>query len=238
MIHGPVSEDGFAVNILARDGAEHARVVGTVAVIAHDEIAVRRNFYGRIALAVEIVRGNVGLAVGMSVDVDVAGADFDGIAGKAHDALDERFREVARIPEDDHVAAIDGLKAIDKFVDEDALLIGEQRGHASAFDLHRLVEKNEDDEGEAESHGEIARPTAQLAAKSVLGRPRGRRQRTCHGRFRHVPYIYNMAGGAKKEVRINQKRHRSTQIDRDGTKDAGRAKISSNYAPEKGGLNL
>jgi hypothetical protein len=34
---------------------------------------------------------------------------------------------VERIPENDDVAALDGLEAINEFIDEDALLIGEQR---------------------------------------------------------------------------------------------------------------
>ena len=41
---------------------------------------------------------------------------------------------------------------IDELVDEDPLLIGDQGRHAGAFDLHRLVEKNDDDHGEAKRH--------------------------------------------------------------------------------------
>ena len=48
MIRGPVGKHGFAINILARDGAEHSRIVGTVAMISHHEIFIRGNFYGRI----------------------------------------------------------------------------------------------------------------------------------------------------------------------------------------------
>jgi len=57
------------------------------------------------------------------------------------------FEWSRRIPEDNHVAAVNGLEAVDKFVDEDALLVGEERRHAGAFDFDRLVQEDNDDEG-------------------------------------------------------------------------------------------
>ena len=63
---------------------------------------------------------------------------------------------IQRIPEDHHVAALNRLKAIDKFIDEDPLLVGEQRRHAGAFDFYGLVEKDDDDQGEADGNEQIA----------------------------------------------------------------------------------
>ena len=61
MIHRPVSEDRLAVNISRAARAEHARIVGAVAMIAHHEIFVRRNLRAAVARAVQIMRRNVRL---------------------------------------------------------------------------------------------------------------------------------------------------------------------------------
>lgn len=59
VIHGPVSEDGFAINILPRHGSKHPRIIRAVAMIAHHEIFTRRNFQRRITQAVHVARRDV-----------------------------------------------------------------------------------------------------------------------------------------------------------------------------------
>ena len=103
----------------------------------------------------------------MPFDVDDALANFHGFAGQADDALDEGFGAVQRIPEDDDVAALDGLEAVDKFVDEDALLVGEQRRHAGAFDFHGLVQEDDDDQREADGDEQVARPDTNFVTQRM-----------------------------------------------------------------------
>src|SRR5438270_578030 len=77
---------------------------------------------------------------------------------------------VERIPENHHVAALNRLEAVDKFVDEDAFLVREQRRHAGAFDFYGLVEEDDDDERETDGDEQVARPDANLFAEVVCGR--------------------------------------------------------------------
>jgi len=76
--------------------------------------------------------------------------------------------------ENDDVAALDGLKAVNKFVDEDAFLVGEQRGHAGAFDFYRLIEEDYDDQRQADGDEQIARPnTNSVRRECEVGDPEG-----------------------------------------------------------------
>src|SRR5271170_4478745 len=90
---------------------------------------------------------------------------LDSLARQSHHTLDKRLRAVERIPENHHIAALDWLEAINKFIDENSLLIRKQRRHAGALHLHRLVEKHNNDERQAHSHRKIAHPSAKLMRK-------------------------------------------------------------------------
>src|SRR5579863_3565628 len=162
VVRGPISEHSLAIDELPRNGTKHARVVRAVAMIAHYKVSVRGNAVWRVRRTVQVARRNILVGQFMVVDVNMAVANLDGFTRKSHHALDERFRAVQRIPENDHVAALDGLEMVHKFVDENTLLIAEQRIHAGAFDLDRLVKENHHHDGEPESDGQIARPTAQF----------------------------------------------------------------------------
>src|SRR5271169_302937 len=91
VVHGPVGEYGFAIDELARDRTENARVVGAIAMIAHHEILALRNAARRVVRAVEIARGNILVRQFPAVHENVSGANLDGLAGKCYDALDERL---------------------------------------------------------------------------------------------------------------------------------------------------
>src|SRR5579862_6985233 len=114
--------------------------------ITHYEVAVRGNPPQPIARAIQIDRGDVRFKQFFAVHIEMARADFDRIARQPDHALDERFRAVQRIPEHHYIVAIDGLEAVHKFIDEDALLVAEERRHTGAFHLHRLIEENDNDE--------------------------------------------------------------------------------------------
>jgi len=111
-------------------------------------------------------------------------ANFDRILRQTDDALNERLRAVQRIPENDHIAALNWIKPVNEFVDENSLLIGDQGGHAGAFDFHRLVEENDENKGEAERNDEIAPPISKLAPQRL--RRSGRDSRADFGVRLHV----------------------------------------------------
>ena len=93
---------------------------------------------------------------------------------------------IQRIPENHDITALNGLEAVNEFVNEDAFLVGEQRRHAGAFDFYGLIEKDDDDKREADGDEQVARPHANLFA-----------QRVCRG--------YRAARGAPGSVRRNRK---------------------------------
>ena len=63
-------------------------------------------------------------------------------------------------PEHHHVAAADVGKTetVDELVDEDALLIDQRGHHAGAFDLNRLIQKQDDDDRDHDAERKIAKP--------------------------------------------------------------------------------
>src|SRR5437667_3865160 len=67
MIHRPVCKNGAAINILARDGAEHTRIIGTNAVVAQDEEAVLGHAQGSEVATVFVLRRHVRLLDGLPV---------------------------------------------------------------------------------------------------------------------------------------------------------------------------
>src|SRR5215470_4876344 len=121
------------------------------------------------------------------------------------------------IPEDNHIAALDGLEAVHKLVDEDALLIAQKRRHARAFHLHRLVQKYDDHQRQAQRHGQIARPTAQLAPQLRQRRTRfGRRLRGWIGDLEHsssVLLYHADASGPRAVRRYASRKSRKQSLD-------------------------
>src|ERR1700674_2011912 len=170
--------------------------------VAEDEEAVRRNHNFTIRADVRVIAGDVVFVERLSVHVDLATLDANPVAGDADDALDVALRSVARIAEDDDVAALDGLPAIDKLVDEDPLLIFEAGHHAGAFNLHRLVEKDNDEGGDGERDQQISRPDrhhGQRVRAGFFGSHRGRRPRA--RLIRHRNHILSEVGYLYKSCR-------------------------------------
>jgi len=143
--------------------------------IAHDEIAVGRDLGGGIVTDIGILRGHVRLGNFAAIDVDDTAANLDGFSGKGDDALDERFGAIERIPEDHYVSAVDGLETIDELIDEDTLLIGEERSHAGTFDFYGLIQEDDDDQRETDSDEEIAGPDTDFVPKELVRRRRSGR---------------------------------------------------------------
>src|SRR6266436_1694847 len=123
MVHRPVGKDGAPVNEAAGNRTENARIVEADAVVAHDEIVVRLHAHGRKVAQILVLRWNVRLMHNFSVNVENALADFHGFTRQTDDALDKRLRVIERIPEDDHSSALKWLETVNKFVDENTLLV-------------------------------------------------------------------------------------------------------------------
>jgi hypothetical protein len=177
VVNRPISKDRTTVNKLAGNWTEHARIVGTNAMVTHNEVAVGRDLGRGIVADVGVLRRDVRLRNLATVDVDHAVADFDGLSGQGNHALDKGFGTIERIPENDDIAAIDRLEAVHEFVDEDALLIGKERGHAGAFDFYGLVKEDDDDQSKTDGDQKVAGPDANFVTKQLV---RGRRS----GNFR------------------------------------------------------
>jgi hypothetical protein len=164
MIDRPIGKNCPAIDKPAGHRTEHARIIRADAVVAHHKIAVARHTLRAEVAEVLVLRRHIRLGQRLAINIHDSLANLDHLAGQADHALDERFCAIQRIPEDDHVAAFDGLEAIDKLIDEDALLIGEQRGHAGAFDLYGLIEEHDDDQRQADGDEQIARPNTNFVA--------------------------------------------------------------------------
>jgi hypothetical protein len=169
VIHGPIGKNGAAINELAGNRPKNSGIVGTDAMVAHDEITVLGNFHRAEVGDVAILRRDVRLGDQLPVHIEQAAADIHGFAGQADDSLDELFGAVQRIPEDNHVAAVNVLEAVDKFVDEDAFLVGKQRRHAGAFHLYGLIEEHDDDQRQADGDEQVTGPHADFVAEKVMG---------------------------------------------------------------------
>src|ERR1700687_663145 len=126
--------------------------------VAQHEVGVARNDELRIGTSVGIVARHIVFVESFSVDVDLPVHNADSVSRNSNNALDVAFRGVARVAEYNNVAALDRLPTIDELVDEDALLIFEAGHHADAFNLHWLIEKDNDERGDGERHQQIARP--------------------------------------------------------------------------------
>src|SRR3981081_231782 len=123
--------------------------------VAQHEVGIARNDEFRIGASVGIVARHIVFVESFSIDIDLPVHNADSVPRKSNNALDIAFRGVARVAEYNNVAALDRLPAIDKLVDEDALLIFESGHHADAFDFHRLVEKDNDESGDGERDQQI-----------------------------------------------------------------------------------
>jgi len=164
MIDRPISKYCAAVNEAAGHRTENARIVGADAVIAHHEIVVTWHAQRTEIAEVLVLRRHVGSASGSPSTYTIPWRISTTSPGRPTTRLMKDLVRSSGYPEDDHVAALDGLKAINKFVDEDAFLVGEQRGHAGAFDFYRLIEEDDDDQRQANGDEQIARPNTNFSA--------------------------------------------------------------------------
>jgi len=157
VIERPDAKPSFAVDPVAGDGTEKARVLRFVSVVAHHEVLVGRD-EGTIAEAPWLRiglqspgLGQVGLVEPMAVDVHDTVANQQPFARQGDDPLDEVGGVVRRRPEDDDVAALRGVQPIVDLVRDQVVVVVQGREHGEAFDMHRLNRKAD---SEVEDDGE------------------------------------------------------------------------------------
>src|SRR6266498_1306762 len=121
----PVSEYCFSINIGRIHRAEVAAVIRQAAVITQNEIRTGGHDDFRIRPPILIGARHIILQDGLAVYVHAALCNADVVARKPDHALDEALMWVKRILENHDVAALDGFNSVNKFVNEDALLIVE-----------------------------------------------------------------------------------------------------------------
>ena len=164
VIDRPIGKHRAAIDEPAGDGAEYTRIIRADAVIAHYKITFAWHAHRSEIAQILVLCRHVRLRERGAIHIYDSLANLDDLTGQADHALDKRFCAIQGIPEDDHVAALDGLEAINKLVDEDALLVGEQRRHAGTFDFHGLIEKDNDDQGQADGDQQVAGPNTNFVA--------------------------------------------------------------------------
>jgi hypothetical protein len=170
-------------------------------VVAEHEVVAGPDGHGRVAVPLAVLRRYVGLRDLTPVHEEPPRAHLDGVPGQTHDALDEGYRRLAGIPEDDDVAPLDGLEPVDELVDDDAVPVVEKGLHARSLDPEGLGHEGDEEEAEEDGDGQIVQelprrpPEAQPRPRSgwrrdrgkVGGRGRGRLEAPgvqAHGRLR------------------------------------------------------
>src|ERR1700677_3181957 len=81
LLHRPISEDGFAVDIAFVDTAEVAAVVRHGAMVAEDEVTIGRHHDFAVRAGVGVIAGNVIFVEGAAVQVDLSVFNADAVAG-------------------------------------------------------------------------------------------------------------------------------------------------------------
>src|SRR5580704_8882084 len=109
LIHGPVSEHRFTVNITLTNRPKVAAVVGQAAMISQHEITIGRNHNFSIRSFVLVGPRHVLFVDRFTVHKHASRVDLDVVAGQTNDSFDKTLRGVSRITEDDDIAALDRL---------------------------------------------------------------------------------------------------------------------------------
>lgn len=169
VVPGPVDAPGLGLDGTAIHKAPEAGVQRIVAVVAHDEVLVRRHGHGPEVVADGL--DDVGLLVadvlffhGHAVAVKTLVTHGDDVAGQADDALDVVHRGIVGVFEDDDVTVGGIIATVDVAVGEGDLdavgelagqqVVAHQQGldHGFRGDLVGLDHEGPDDERQDQRH--------------------------------------------------------------------------------------
>src|SRR5579864_3100339 len=94
-VHGPISEDGLAVDVVLPDWTEVTAVIRQAAVIAQHEIAVGRNHYLSVRSLVLVGARHIVFVDRLAIHKDAARVDLDVVTRQANHPLDKALRRVS-----------------------------------------------------------------------------------------------------------------------------------------------
>src|SRR5580765_231704 len=126
--------------------------------VPQHEIAVRWDDRLRVGTLVCVDGRYVVFFKLLAVHVHLAGINSDDIARHSYHPLDIAGRRIPRVAKYYDISALDRFPAVDELIDEDAFLVVERRHHAGAFDLHRLVQEDDDERRNGEGNYQVAQP--------------------------------------------------------------------------------
>src|SRR5215467_2739885 len=92
---------------------------------------------------------NIGLRGEAVVQINPAIKNANPVSGQPNYALDKTLACVARVVEYHDVATLDIFQFVSQLVDEDPFLVLQARLHALAFNFYRLVDKQDDEQRDA-----------------------------------------------------------------------------------------
>src|SRR4051794_24073597 len=177
MAEWPDAHERAADQILALDRPEERRVLRVLPVVAEHVVVVRGDLL-RSERARLHTDGQVRLVELAAVDVDLAVAPLDRLAGQAdeplHEVLDLGGRRALGRLEDDDVAATRVVQLVAELVDEHAVADLERRDHRLGRDVEGLEDERADDDrdderGDDEDAPLHRRPAAPLVLFLLLG---------------------------------------------------------------------
>jgi len=105
--------------------------------------------------------GDIAFLVLFAVDVQIAALDFNGIARQADDALDEIFRAVGVMANDD-IKALRVARLVFKARSEHNFIVLQRFDHGMAVHTHKLEQECADDERQRDGHRKGQNPGKKL----------------------------------------------------------------------------
>src|SRR5215510_8280303 len=90
LIYRPISEDGFAVDVLLGNKSPHAAVVGLIPVVAENVVVARLNINRRVRTMIHEFGQDVVFSQRLVIDVNSSALYFHDITGHSDDAFDVR----------------------------------------------------------------------------------------------------------------------------------------------------
>lgn len=141
----PDSKHRLAVDVLLGHGAKSAGVLRAVAMVAHHEkMALFNGRFSHVG-SVFVLTLQIGLFDRLLVDVHDSVADLDEIARTADHPLDVGDGRIARIEENDDIAALDVAETVDELVDEEPFILVDEGLHRGSLNANRLPHKSHEE---------------------------------------------------------------------------------------------
>src|SRR5215210_7482547 len=171
----PEAQRDLSDEVLLRDGAEEARVVGVCPVVSHDEDVVLGHDHrsegvdaGSFAGGGAFSCGDVGLVWRFAVNQQSAFLYRDLISRQPDDPFYDLFVLFLVDAFEDHEVALLGVdEVVDKLIRQYAVSRLQRRGHALTRDVHRLRNKGTDKTEDHHQHHD-ERPGAPVLTDTAL----------------------------------------------------------------------